>query len=69
MRSSTDFLRGMRILDIPTEKIKILVGNNNLKEDWFNRPKRYHRYQTEKMHQCPIYFSTRFLCTVLEPDD
>ena len=31
----------MRIFDWPRAKIKMIVSYHNLKEDWFNKPKRY----------------------------
>ena len=49
----------MRILEGQEVKIKIAVINNNLKKIGLNKPKSYHRAQTENMHQRPICFSKK----------
>ena len=42
MRISKEFLRVMIIIEVLRTKIKVEVINHNLKEDWCNKPKRYH---------------------------
>ena len=57
MRSSKHLLIDMRILEGQGAKIKIAVINNNLNKIGLNKPKSYHRSQTEKMYQRPLCFS------------
>ena len=39
MRRYKEFLRVMRTIEGPRSKIKIVVSNHSLKEDWFNKPR------------------------------